>query len=180
MSQLGATTIEVKSGYGLDTENELKMLRIIKKAREFTPLDLVVNYLGAHAIPKGMNEEEATKDILENQIPALKKAMDAGEIDPEFIDVFCEVGVYERENTKKILEAGKKIGLMVNFHGDEIKFVDSGRLGAEVGARGISHLENLDDAGIDAMVKNDIAAVILPSTHYLLKLKDPPLRKFVD
>lgn len=78
------------------------------------------------------------------------------------------------------MEAGKKIGLLVNFHGDEIQFVDSGTLGAEVGARGISHLENLDDKGIDAMVKSDIAAVFLPSTHYLLKLKDPPLRKFVD
>ena len=70
--------------------------------------------------------------------------------------------------------------MKVNFHGDEIKYIDSGTLGAEVKATAISHLENLDDPGIEAMAKNNVAAVILPTTHYLLKLKDPPVRKLID
>ncbi|KRX08576.1 Metal-dependent hydrolase, composite domain [Pseudocohnilembus persalinus] len=180
MAELGTTTVEVKSGYGLDTENEIKMLEAITRAKKLTPLDLVSNYCGAHSIPKGMNEEEATNDIINNQIPAIQKAMQTGQIDPEFIDVFCEVGVYERESTKKILEAGKAIGLKINFHGDEIKFTNTGTLGAELGATAISHLENLDEAGIKAMAEKNVAAVILPTTHYLLKLKDPPVRQLIE
>ena len=106
MSKLGTTSVEVKTGYGLETETELKMLRSIFQAKKRTKLDVVTTYLGAHSIPKGMNEEEATKDVIENQIPAVKKAMNEGLIDPVFIDVFCEKGVYERESTQKILMAG--------------------------------------------------------------------------
>jgi len=180
MARLGTTLVEAKSGYGLEKDTEIKMLKVIKQAKSKHALEIVSNYLGAHSIPKGMKEDEATEDVIKNQIPALKEMIDKGEIDPELIDVFCEKGVFERENTRRILEAGKAIGLKANFHGDEINYIDSGTLGAEVGALAISHLENLDDKGIEAMAKNNIAGVLLPTTHHLLKLKDPPARKMIE
>ena len=179
MGKLGTTTVEVKSGYGLTKESEAKMLKVIKMAKKITKLDLVANYCGAHSVPKGMNQDEATEEIIKNHIPYLKELMEKGEIDPEFIDIFAEVGVFEFENTKKILAAGKTIGLKGNFHGDEIGFVDSGKLGFEAGARAISHLENLNDEGIQLMAKGNIAGVLLPTTQHLLKLNLPPVRKMI-
>ncbi len=99
-------------------------------------------------------------------------------------DAYCKYNYlnhlfrYIDDNNK--FKAGQAIGLKPNFHGDEIKFVDSGTLGAECNALAISHLENLDDNGIDAMAKKNVIGVILPTTHYLLKLKDPPVRKMID
>jgi imidazolonepropionase len=182
MARLGTTLVEAKSGYGLAgaKEAEIKMLKVIKDAKSKHPLELVSNYLGAHSIPKGMTEQQATDDIINVQIPAIKEAIDKQIIDPELIDVFCEKGVFERETSKKILEAGKAIGLKINFHGDEINYIDSGTLGGELNALAISHLENLDEKGMDAMADKKIAGVILPTTHHLLKLKDPPARKMIE
>ncbi len=180
MGKLGTTTLEIKSGYGLTKEAEVKMLKVIKQAKSMTPLDLVANYCGAHSVPKGMTQDEATEEIIKNHIPHLKELMDKGEIDPEFIDVFAEVGVFEKENTKKILLAGKTIGLKGNFHGDEIGFVDSGKLGYEVGATAISHLENVNEEGIKLMAQGKISAVLLPTTQHLLKLNLPPVRKMIE
>lgn len=180
MGKLGTTTVEVKSGYGLTKESEAKMLKVIKQAKGLTCLDLVANYCGAHSVPKGMTETEATEEIINNHLPYLEDLMKKGEIDPEFIDVFAEVGVFEKENTKRILQAGKKIGLKGNFHGDEIGFVDSGRIGYETEAHAISHLENLNEEGIKLMASSKISAVLLPTTQHLLKLNLPPVRKMVD
>jgi len=180
MGKLGTTTVEIKSGYGLTKESEAKMLKVIKMAKKKTTMDLIANYCGAHSVPKGMNQDEATDEIIKNHIPFLKDLMDKGEIDPEFIDVFAEVGVFEFENTKKILLAGKTIGLKGNFHGDEIGFVDSGKLGFEAGSTAISHLENLNDEGIKLMAEAKIVAVLLPTTQHLLNLNLPPVRKMIQ
>ena len=98
-------------------------------------------FCGAHAIPKGKTEEEQTKDVIESQIPAVKKAMDSKEISPVFIDVFCEKKFFEEETSTRIMEEGKKIGLVPAFHGDELNNLESGTIGEKVGARSISHLE---------------------------------------
>jgi len=160
MLRHGTTLVEAKSGYGLEAETEIKMLRVLKQAKSIQPIEIVSNFCGAHSIPKGLNEQEATKNLLEVQIPAVKEAIAKNEIDPELIDVFCEKGVFERDTTKqillvrvsslqyliKIIKAGKEIGLAANFHGDEINFIDSGTLGGEVGALAISHLENVSSS----------------------------------
>lgn len=106
--------------------------------------------------------------------------MDKGEINPELIDVFCDAGIFERETTRQILEAGYKIGLEANFHGDEIKWVNAGTLPNDIPVRAISHLENLDQAGIEAMAKHRVNGVLLPTTHYLLHLRDPPTREMIN
>lgn len=181
MSKCGTTTLEAKSGYGLDAESEIKMLRVIEKAKnEFKGIDISSTYCGAHAIPKGKTMQEATRDVIENQIPQIKTLMDQGELHVDNIDVFCEKGVFDTESTRQILEAGTKIGMQINFHGDELNPMNSGELGAALDAKAISHLEEVSDAGIIAMAEKKVVAVLLPTTAYILKLKPPPARKMID
>jgi imidazolonepropionase len=122
MSKLGTTTVEIKSGYGLNAEAEVKMLRAIEIVRQKVEgiIDIVATFCGAHAIPKGKTEEEQTHDVIHNQIPAVKEAWDKGEINPKFIDVFCERKFFERDSSTQILKAGKKVGMIPSFHGDEL------------------------------------------------------------
>ncbi len=103
-------------------------------------------------------------------------------VPPSFSDVFCEKGVFEYEESRRILEAGKNAGLKINFHGDEIHPMRSGTLAASLNAHAISHLEQIDEEGIEAMAKHDppIFAVLLPTTKYILKLPSPPARKMIE
>lgn len=179
MLALGTTLCEAKSGYGLNTETELKMLRVIRGVEH--PVERVATFLGAHSVPKGLTADEQTRVILEETIPALKQAMAAGEIDPEIVDVFHEKGIFEYENTKKILEAGRDVlGLTIGFHGDELHHVSSGELAGAIGARSVSHLEMVSDAGIAAMAAAKTAGILLPSTAYLMRLAPPPARKLIE
>lgn len=142
--RLGTTTLEAKSGYGLELDTELKMLRVIQKAHDLHPIDLVGNYCGAHSVPKGSTAAEATADILGKQLPAIMRAKgEMGLSTLEMIDVFCEKGVFEREDTAKILKAGQEAGLAINFHGDELSPIQAAELGAELNATAISHLEHV-------------------------------------
>jgi len=180
MLNYGTTVIEAKSGYGLETETEMKMLEVLHEVDQLHPIDIVSTYLGAHSVPKGSTAAQATVDIINNQIPALKKLRDEGKISPQNIDVFCEKGVFEVDDSKKILQAGKDAGLLLNFHGDELNPMKSGQLGGELGASAISHLEKVDDQGIQAMAKKPTVAVLLPTTAYILRLECPPARKFIE
>jgi len=181
MMRCGTTTVEAKSGYGLNTETEMKMLQVLHETNKTHPLEIISTYLGAHSIPKGSNAEDATKDIIENQIPQLIKLKEEGKISPSNIDVFFEKGVYELNNTRKILKEGKeKANLKLNFHGDELNHVGSGELGEELGATAISHLEKIDDNGMDAMARKNIVAVLLPTTAYILRLEYPKARKLIE
>ncbi|ETV67604.1 imidazolonepropionase [Aphanomyces astaci] len=180
MLKCGTTVVEAKSGYGLDTDTELKMLRVLETASKSHPIDLVATYLGGHSVPDGMTAAEATLDIVQNQIPALLRAQAAGEINPTFIDVFCEKGVFEYDDTKTILQAGKDAGLKINFHGDELNPMDSGKLCNCLQAHAASHLEMLDSANIQAMADAATFAVLLPTTMYILKLPSPPARELIE
>jgi imidazolonepropionase len=175
----GSTTVEAKSGYGLDTETEMKMLRVIGAANKEHPIELVSTYC-AHAVPAGHTEAEATKDVLEKQLPELIRLRDNGELSVENVDVFLETGVFEYDSSRAILEAGSKAGFELNFHGDELSATRAGELAGDLGALGVSHLEFVDDAGIAAMAKRPTAAVLLPTTAYVLRLVPPPARKFID
>lgn len=180
MLRSGTTLVEAKSGYGLEVESEMKMLRVIERAKKELPIEISSTFCGAHSVPKGSSPEEATNNVINCQIPKLQELMKNNELTVDNIDVFCEKGVFGVEDTRKILEAGKSAGLAINFHGDELHPMKAAELGAEVGARAISHLEEVSDKGILAMAAASVVAVLLPTTAYILRLKCPPARKMIN
>jgi len=180
MLRAGTTTVECKSGYGLDAENEVKMLRVLERAKKLVPIEISSTFCGGHAVPKGSNAEKATKDVIENQLAQVLRENASGNLNVENIDVFCEKGVFEIEDSRKMLEAGKKAGLRVNFHGDELFPLGGAEMGAELKAEAISHLEEISPAGIQGMADAGSVAVILPTTAYILRLKHPPVRDMIN
>lgn len=180
MLRAGTTLVECKSGYGLDTHTEIAMLRAIHSAGHTLPIGISATYCGAHAVPRGKTQDEALHDILEEQLPRLAECVSRGEVCVHNIDVFCEKGVFELEASRKILEAGKKMGLQLNFHGDELHPMKAAEMGAELGALAVSHLEEVSDEGIAAMATAKTAAVLLPTTAYILRLKQPRARDMLD
>jgi imidazolonepropionase len=153
---------------------------VIESAKRSHTVDIVSNYCGAHSVPKGSTAEEATKDIIERQLPALAALREAGELSVDQIDVFCEKGVFSTESSRAILEAGLKQGLAINFHGDELNYTGSCEMGADIGATAISHVEHVSEDGIKRMADKDVAAVLLPTTAYVLRITPPPARALVD
>lgn len=176
----GTTTVECKSGYGLDTSTEVKMLRVLHQARPLCPIEVSPTFCGAHSVPKGVTAAEATVDVIERQLPTIMKMKESGDLAVENIDVFCEKGVFEIEDSRKIMEAGRTAGLRLNFHGDELHPLGGAELGADLQAEAVSHLEEISDAGIRAMATSRSVAVILPTTAYILRLKPPPVRDMIN
>lgn len=149
MQRAGTTLVECKSGYGLELQAEVKMLEVIEEARLSLPINISSTYCGAHAVPKyesvsfsvkkqtlvslqacfsylrGKTVKEATEDVLQVQLPHLKALMSAGKLRVDNIDVFCEQGVFDLDSTRSILQAGKEMGLNINFHGDELHPMNS-------------------------------------------------------
>jgi len=179
MLRAGTTTVECKSGYGLDTETELKMLRVLEAARKVVPIEISSTFCGAHAVPRGGNMETATKDVINNQLVQVMEGVKNGTLKVENIDVFCEKGVFELNESRKILQAGKEAGLRLNFHGDELHPLDGAKMGAELHAEAISHLEEISTEGMKAMARSGSVGVILPTTAYILRLKPPPVRDMI-
>lgn len=178
----GTVLVEVKSGYGLDAENEMKLLRVLFRAkRELQDLiDLSITFCGAHAVKKGLTAEEATENVLKEQIPKLVEMQESGELQVDSIDVFCEKGVYDVDQSRRILEAGRLAGLRLNFHADELNPLGGAEMGAELKAEAMSHLEEISVEGMRQMGQSKSVAVILPTTAYLLRLKPPPVRDMID
>ena len=109
-ARFGTCLLEAKSGYGLDLDTELKMLRVLRRARDHHAIEIVSNYCGAHSVPRGSTAAEATQAICEQYLPAVMRAHRAGEIDVELMDVFCEKGVFETEDSRRIMQAGAAAG----------------------------------------------------------------------
>ena len=182
MNATGTTLVECKSGYGLETATELKMLRVIDRAHQNLPfVDLVGNFCGGHSIPDGTSEEEALENVVQNMIPALA-AEQAQErlLSTKLVDVFAEDGVFSIRSAEQILQGGARIGLLGNFHGDELSYQASGELAARLRCRAVSHLEHVSDCAIAAMKESQTAAVVLPTTSFVLRIKPPPTRKLID
>lgn len=183
MLAAGTTLAEAKSGYGLDTASELKLLRVLHRHNTASghPLELVATLLGAHSVPEGTDAETQTRLIIDEMIPAVAAARARGEVGPEFCDVFHETGIFDQDQTRRILLAGRAHGLAPNFHGDELSHAGSAELAAEPGLapRAISHLERVSDAGIAAMAAQRTVAVVLPTTAYLMRLDPPPVRRMI-
>lgn len=180
MIHSGTTLVECKSGYGLDTETEIKMLKVIERARKEIPIDISCTFCGAHAVPKGKTSEEAKNDVIDNQLVQIKNLMQQGKLHVDNIDVFCEQGVFNVSQSQEILEAGKKYGLEINFHADELHPLNGAEMGAELGALAMSHLEEISEAGMEAMSKSGSVGIILPTTAYILRLKPPNVQRMME
>ncbi|WP_342542688.1 imidazolonepropionase [Paenisporosarcina sp. FSL H8-0542] len=173
----GVTTVEGKSGYGLDLETELKQLRVMKRLNESHPIDLVPTFMGAHAVPQEYKgQEDEYIDLLVNDM--LPKV--AEEKLAVFNDVFCEVGVFTPEQSERILEAGKKLGLIPKIHADEIESYGGAELAAKVGAISAEHLLKASDEGVRLMAEAGVIACLLPATALYLREEAAKGRAMID
>jgi len=167
----GTTTVEVKSGYGLETETELKCLDVARKLDEEHIIDIVPTFLGAHAIPLEFKDDTDgyIKLVIEEMMPKVADKKLA-----EFCDVFCEKDVFSVEQSRQILESGKEYGMRPKIHADEIVRLGGTELAAEVGAISASHLVKSSDEGIKKMAENGVIGVLVPGTPFALMQKEYP------
>ncbi|HWO97171.1 MAG TPA: imidazolonepropionase [Bacillus sp. (in: firmicutes)] len=173
----GVTTVEGKSGYGMNLETELKQLRVMKKLQEKHMIDIVPTFMGAHAVPpeyKG-KEDEFVDHLINEMLPVVAKEQLA-----EFNDVFCEKGVFTPEQSERVLEAGKRFGLIPKIHADEIEPYGGAELAAKIGAISAEHLLKASDEGIRAMAKAGTIACLLPATALYLREEAAAGRKMID
>lgn len=173
----GVTTIEGKSGYGLDLHTEIKQLKVMKALNETHAVDIIATFLGAHAIPeeyKGKTEEYIDL-LLEAVLPAVKEEQLA-----KYCDVFCEKGVFSVEESRKILEGGKVLGFTPRIHADEIEALGGAELAVEVNAASADHLLVVTEEEIKKMADANIVATLLPGTAFSLNKPYAPARKLIE
>jgi imidazolonepropionase len=178
MLACGTTTCEVKSGYGLDLETELRLLRAAKRLDASHPIDIVATFMGAHEVPVEYRaRRQAYVDlVVDEMIPAVAEARLA-----DWCDVFCETGVFTPEESLRILEAGLRAGLAARIHADELGPSGGSRVAAQVGARSADHLIFVPDEGIEAMAAAGVTATLLPCAAFYLKLgRFAPARALID
>lgn len=174
----GTTTMEIKSGYGLDTASELKQLRAVRRAASGHAVDVVPTFMGAHAVPAtaGRDADAYVELVIEEMIPAV-----AAERLARFCDVFCEHGVFSVEQSRRVLQAGVAAGLRPKLHADELAGGGGAELAAELRAVSADHLVHASDAGIAAMAAEGVVAVLLPGTTFALMGRDyAPARRMVE
>lgn len=171
----GVTTIEAKSGYGLDTENEIKMLKVINELNRELPVDIYATFLGAHAFPKNKPREEYLEEILYEMIPRIAEHDLA-----TFIDAFCEKNYFSVNETVKIFQQGIKFGLVPKLHTNQ--FYSIGGIGAAVkcGAISVDHLEVMKPSDIKALVNSGTVACVLPAVSYFLDIPYAPAREMIE
>lgn len=177
MLRMGITTIEGKSGYGLDKENELKMLRVLKKLQQREPVNLVTTFLGAHAVPPEYqdNSDGYVEYIINEMLPVI-----AEEGLAEFTDVFCEKGVFTNEQTRKILSAAKQAGMKVKMHADEMHSSGGAGLAVDMDCFSADHLLAISEADVEKIAASDTVAVLLPATAFCMRKNFAPARKMID
>ena len=178
MLEHGTTTVEAKSGYGLETEEEIRELQVIKTLNHDLPIDVVGTFLGAHSIPREYkdNREEFVRIVIEEMMPLVKDEKLA-----KFVDVFCEQGAFTLEETRKILQAGKDMGLSLKLHAEEFSSMGSAKMAGEMGASSVDHLLKISDEDIEALAKTDTILTVMPGTLFFLNMKEyAPARKMID
>ncbi len=171
----GSTTVEVKSGYGLETETELRLLEVIDRADDEHPVDLVATYLGAHAVPESRDDEEYVDEVVEEHLPAV-----ADQGIAEFCDVFCEEGVFDVEASRRVLEAGTAAGLTPKVHAEEFTRIGGAQLAAEVEATSADHLLYATAEDVAALVDAGTVPVLLPGTAFGLGERYADARAFLE
>lgn len=173
----GVTTVEGKSGYGLDHDTELKQLRVMKKLSSDHPVDVVPTFMGAHAVPKEYKgKADAYLDMLiEDVLPTVRSEMLA-----RFVDIFCEEGVFSVEQSRRYLTAAKAMGFKLKMHADEVISLGGAELAAELGALSADHLLAASELGIARMTKEGVIGVLLPTTAFCLDKPYANARRMID
>ena len=175
--KMGTGAVEIKSGYGLNTEDELKMLRVIRRIKETVPICVRSTFLGAHAIPEEYKSKpsEYVDLIINEMIPQV-----AAEELADFIDVFCDKGFFTPEDTERILMAGMKHGLRPKIHANELGNTGGVEVGVKYNALSVDHLEHLNDEEIQILKETETMPTVLPGAAFFLNLPLSPVRKMID
>ena len=173
----GVTTVESKSGYGLNLDDELKQLRVNKRMNDNTPMDVVSTFLGAHAIPPEYKDKpnEYIDYLCDEVLPEVKRQNLA-----EFCDVFCEDSVFDVAQSEKMLLCARKYGMGCKIHADEIEAIGGAVLAGQLGAISAEHLIATDGQGIDSMAKGGVTAALLPATSFYLNKTYAPARQMIE
>jgi imidazolonepropionase len=167
----GVTTIEIKSGYGLDRDTEIKMLKVARELSQRRPVDVVTSYLGAHALPPEFKENrQGYLDLVCGEVlPAVAKDRLA-----DAVDAFCEGIAFSVEETRRVFAVAKSLGIPVKLHAEQLTNLGGSKMAAEFGALSVDHIEYLDQEGVDAIARSGTVAVLLPGAFYYLREKQAP------
>lgn len=174
LASYGVTTLEAKSGYGLNRETEFKQLEVIKQLNKQTPFTIVSTYLGAHAVPIDKTKKEYIPSLFQDIDLIVEKEL------ATFIDIFCEDSVFNVEDSRQILEYGKSKNLSIKIHADEIVSLGGAGLAVELEAKSADHLMAISDIDIEKIAKSNTVANLLPSTSFYLNKEYAPARKLID
>lgn len=174
---LGTGAVEIKSGYGLSTEDELKMLRVIRRIKNSSGIEVKSTFLGAHAIPEKYktNRGKYIDLIINEMLPQIAREGLA-----DYIDVFCDQGFFSVNETEKILIAGMDFGLRPKLHANELGFTGGVQIGVKYDALSVDHLEHIGDEEISSLLKSETMPTLLPGSAFFLGLPDPPVRKMIN
>lgn len=171
----GTGCIEIKSGYGLSLEDELKMLRVIKRMKEASPAKIMSTFLGAHAVARGMTQEQYVQLIIDEMIPEVGRQCLA-----DFVDVFCDRGFFTPEETGRILEAAAAWGMRPKIHADELASSGGVVVGVKHGALSVDHLESMTEETIETLRGSDTMPTALPGTSFFLNMPNAKARQIID
>ena len=174
---MGTGLVEIKSGYGLTLEDELKILRVIRRIKETAPLEVRATFLGAHAVGRAYKgrQSEYVEHVCNEMIPAVAKERLA-----DFVDVFCDRGFFTPEETAKIIETGARYGLRAKIHANELAVSGGVEVGVAHSALSVDHLESMGDEQIEALHGSDTMPTMLPGCAFFLGITYPPARKMID
>tara|TARA_B100000809_G_scaffold90822_1_gene89349 strand:- start:3082 stop:4329 length:1248 start_codon:yes stop_codon:yes gene_type:complete len=177
IKQTGTGAVEIKSGYGLSVEGELKMLRVIKRLKAESDLTIKVSFLGAHAIPTEYKENrKGYIDLIINEMIPVIKSEDLA----DYIDVFCETNYYTPEETDRVLQAGIAIGLTPKIHVNQFTSIGGIQVGIKNNALSVDHLEIMEEQDIEDLIKSDVMPTLLPSCSFFLGIPYAPARRLID
>ncbi|MFL5811388.1 MAG: imidazolonepropionase, partial [Flavisolibacter sp.] len=175
--QLGTGAIEIKSGYGLTTEGEIKMLRVIRRLKRSTKIPVKASFLGAHTLPVeyANDRDRYIRLIIDEMLPVIAKEELA-----DYIDVFCEKGFFTPEETEKICIAGKANGLKAKIHANQLHISGGVQVGVKLGALSVDHLETMDDDAISVLAASSTIGTLLPSAAFFLRMPYQPARQLIN
>lgn len=173
--QKGTGCVEIKSGYGLNTADEMKMLRVIRRIKEDTPMHVVSTFLGAHAVGRSFNHDEYVNTVVNEMIPEAGREGLA-----DYVDVFCDEGFFTPEDTDRILDAAAKYGMKPKIHVDELAATGGLPVAVKHGALSVDHLENMPETEFDILKDSNTMPTVLPGTSFFLNMPYAPARKMID
>lgn len=171
----GTGCVEIKSGYGLNTADEMKMLRVIRRIKEDTPMHVVSTFLGAHAVGRSFSHDEYVNTVVNEMIPEAGREGLA-----DYVDIFCDEGFFTPEDTDRILDAAAKYGMKPKIHVDELAATGGLPVAVKHGALSVDHLENMPETEFDILKDSNTMPTVLPGTSFFLNMPYAPARKMID